>query len=95
MAYQITYSRTSRNEIKTLHPVIKPVIKSRIRELRDNPYLGKALERELSGYFSYRTKRFRIIYKIDEPNQNLEIHHIGHRRDIYEILSKALIEEDH
>ena len=91
MAYRIIYSRTSRNEIKRLHPVIKPVIKSRIQELSDNPYLGKALERELSGYYSYRAKRFRIIYQINEQNKNLEIHHIGHRRDIYEILSRSLI----
>ena len=90
MAYRIIYSRTSRDEIKLLHPAIKPVIKSRIRKLSDNPYSGKALERELSGYFSYRVKRFRIIYKIDEPNRNLEIHHIGHRKDIYELLNKVL-----
>ena len=49
MAYRIIYSETSRNQIRSLHSQIKPIAKSNIQKLKENPYLGKLLERELSG----------------------------------------------
>jgi mRNA interferase RelE/StbE len=71
-----------------LHPLIKPSVKKNIQRLRKNPYLGKALEKELSGYYSLRSKRFRIIYKIDNANKSVQVHYVGHRRDIYEIFKR-------
>jgi mRNA interferase RelE/StbE len=50
MAYRLLYSETSREQIRSLHPQIKPTVKSHIKMLKDNPYLGKVLEKELSGY---------------------------------------------
>jgi len=44
------------------------------------------LEKELSEYFSLRARRFRIIYKVKENDNILEIHYAGHRKDIYEIV---------
>ena len=93
MILHIDYSQTSRNQIRSLHPSIKPIVKARINEIRKNPYLGKALERELSGYYSYKAKRFRIVYKIDTQSQIVHIHHIGHRKDIYELLKELVKKE--
>jgi mRNA-degrading endonuclease RelE of RelBE toxin-antitoxin system len=50
--------------IRKLHPQIKPVVKSKIEKLQDNPFSGKWLENELTGYPSMRAKRFRVVYKI-------------------------------
>jgi mRNA interferase RelE/StbE len=93
MAYHVLYSETSRKQISKLHPQIKAVVKSIIEALQENPYKGKYLEKELSGYLSIRMKRFRIIYKIDEEDHKVEIHHIGHRKDIYELF-RELIDKD-
>ena len=90
MRYKVIYSSTSFKQIRSLHPSMKPVVKARIQELQEEPYLGKALQRELSGYYSYRAKRFRIIYKIDGQNKTLQIHHVGHRRDVYELIREML-----
>jgi mRNA-degrading endonuclease RelE of RelBE toxin-antitoxin system len=90
MAYRIIYSETSRDQIRSLHPQIKPIVKSNIRRLEENPYLGKALERELSGYYSLGTRRFRVIYKIDRQNRVIQIHYVGHRRHIYEVFKEYL-----
>ena len=87
MIYHILYSETSRNQVRKLHPQIKAAVKSIIETLQDNPYRGKYLEKELAGYLSIRMKRFRIIYKIDEEHHKVQIHHIGHRKDIYRKLS--------
>ena len=65
-------------------------VKSKIEELQENPFAGKCLEKELSGYLSIQAKRFRIIYKIRNNDQSVEIHHVGHRKDIYELFRGAI-----
>ena len=90
MSYQLVYSETSRKQIRKLHPQIKPVVKSKIEKLRENPFSGKWLEKELSGYLSMRAKRFRVIYKIKDNDLTVEIHYVGHRKDIYELFKEAV-----
>ena len=90
MAYHILYSETSLKQIRKLHPQNKPAVKSSIEKLQENPFSAKFLEKELSGYLSIRMKRFRIIYKIDENEHKVEIHYVGHRKDIYELFRDTL-----
>ena len=90
MAYQLLYSETSRMQIRKLHPRIKSAVKSKIEKLQENPYSGKWLERELSGYLSVRAKRFRVVYKVKDSDQIVEIHYVGHRKDIYELFKEAI-----
>ena len=90
MSYQLLYSATSMKQIRKLHPQIKPVVKSKIEELQENPFFGKWLEKELSGYLSIQAKRFRVIYKIRDNDQTIEIHYVGHRKDIYELFKEAI-----
>ena len=93
MSYSLLYSQTSRNQIRSLHPQIKPIVKSHIQKLKKNPYMGKALARDLSGYYSLSMKRFRIIYEIDHENHIVRLHYVGHRKDIYEIFREILTRE--
>ena len=90
MTYRLLYSQTSRQQIRSLHPQIKPIVKTQIQKLKENPYLGKALEKELSGYYSLIMKRFRVIYKIDHQNHIVQIHYVGHRKDIYELFKEFI-----
>ena len=90
MSYQLLYSETSRKQIRKLHPQIKPVVKSKLEKLQENPFSGKWLEKELSGYLSIQAKRFRVIYKIRDTDQTVEIHYVGHRKDIYELFKDAI-----
>jgi mRNA interferase RelE/StbE len=62
--------------------------------LREDPFLGKALERELTGYYSLRTKKFRVIYRLDHPGKTVQIHYLGYRRDIYDLFKKLINRED-
>lgn len=89
--YRLLYSETSRRQIEKLHPDLKSVIRSKLDKLRKDPFDGKRLERELSGYRSLSAKRFRIIYRVNDENRSLEIHYIGHRRDIYELFAKQIV----
>ena len=86
--YRLLFSGTSRNQILQLHPELKAIIRSRLDMLREEPFKGKRLERELSGYRSLRAKRFRIIYKLNEAANIIEIHYVGHRKDVYELIGR-------
>ncbi len=88
--FRLIYSETSRKLIRKLHPQLKPTIKSKIEQIRENPFIGKPLQNELSGYYSFRVKRFRIVYKIKSNENLIQIHYVGHRRDVYELLSEQL-----
>jgi len=44
---------------------------------------GKPLDEPFDGYHSARRGTYRIIYRIDEPKHQVEIHSIRHRRDAY------------
>lgn len=86
--YRLIYSETSRNLIAKLHPDIKHVIRAKLDKLGKEPFIGKNLERELSGYRSLGAGRFRIIYRINDEEQNIEIHFIGRRKDVYELFTE-------
>ena len=88
--FRLLYSETAANQIKKCHPELKAIIRRRLDKLKAMPRCGKKLERELAGYRSLRAKRYRIIYKLKESDGIIEIHHIGHRRDIYELIADNL-----
>ena len=88
--FKLIYAATSRRQIKKLHPHLKPIVKAKIERISANPHIGKLLEKELSGYLSFRAKRYRIIYKVKADTKTIEVPYIGHRQDIYEILGEQL-----
>ena len=90
--FKLLYSETSRIQIKKLHPHLKSVVKLKIEQIREDPYSGKYLERDLSGYLSIRAKRYRIIYKLLEEENVIQIHYVGHRKDIYELFGEQIRE---
>ena len=67
-----------------LHPEAKKFIKASLEELRQNPYLGDDLQQELSSFKSYKIKRYRILYDINEEEGVIRVYYVGHRRDVYE-----------
>ena len=70
--------------LSTFHPENKKQIKAAIKELCQDPYSGGDLEEELSGFKSYKMKRYRILYKLNEAENVIEVYHVGHRRDVYD-----------
>ena len=70
--------------ISKLHPENKNLIKTALKELRQDPYLVDDLQEELSGFKSFKSKRYWILYQINEEKPFIEIYYIGHRSDVYE-----------
>ena len=88
--FRLIYSEACRELIKRLHPDVKPLLKNEIENLRKEPYVGKALIEELAGFYSLRFRRYRVIYKAETDKNIIEIHYVGHRRDIYQEFRKFL-----
>ena len=72
---------------------IGPGLRVNLERLEGGPDIAKFVEKELSGYLSLRTKRFRIIYKVKPDDRIVEIHYVGHRKDIYELFKENLERE--
>ena len=64
--------------------------RAKIEQIAQGPGIGKRLERELTGYLSCRASRYRIIFNLREKERTVEIHYVGHRKDIYELLGEQI-----
>ena len=82
--YMIKLTPEAARLFTKLHPETKKMIKARIKDLSKTPGLGTDLQEELSGFKSYKLKRYRVIYKLSEEDSIIQIYYIGHRRDVYE-----------
>ncbi len=88
MPFQVKVTSHANEAGKRLHPEIRKAAKAALQELALNPYLSKKLQAELSGFWSLRFLRYRIIYRVDVQQKIIVIWAIGHRRDIYEAFNE-------
>ena len=86
--FSIIYTEESKSFIDKLILKKKRQIKDAIERLAQDPRLGKPLTQEFSGLWSYRSGDYRIIYRVKHRQVLIIILAIGHRRDIYEKLSR-------
>jgi mRNA interferase RelE/StbE len=76
--------------IRSLHPDLKPLIKSAIRAIAANPECGEPLQRELDGLRKYRVRRFRIVYAVERKARVIRLMAVDHRRSVYEELTERI-----
>lgn len=64
--------------------VAAAIVELMVGPLREEPRrIGKPLLRELSGYRSARRGAYRIIYRIDDGSETVEVVRIEHRSQAY------------
>ncbi|MBW2720887.1 MAG: type II toxin-antitoxin system mRNA interferase toxin, RelE/StbE family [Deltaproteobacteria bacterium] len=81
---RLTFTPEAAKLLSRLHPESKKFIKEGLTELRQNSHLGDDLQQELSGFKSYKIRRYRILYDINEEEGVIQVYYVGHRRDVYE-----------
>jgi len=81
---RIRFAPEAARFIEKLHPENRKIIRQALDQIRRNPYSGHDLQEELSGFKSVKSKRYRIIYKVEERSSSIDIYVVGHRRDVYE-----------
>ena len=75
-----------RDLVRYLNPQMKRKVREALKDILRDPNSGKALQRELKGYWSLRIGRHRIIYRPDEAGA--EIVAFGPRKSIYEEMAR-------
>lgn len=89
-SYRIRFTPEAAGLLAKLHPENKKLIKTALREISKAPYSGHDLQEQLSGFKSYRSKRHRILYRVNEEEHVIEIFCVGPRKDVYEQFRRLL-----
>ena len=88
--YRPRYTPEVAGRIRKLHPEVKREIRAAIRTLLSAPLSGRELQFELSGFYSFRVRTYRIIYRINDEEAMLDVVFMGPRRTVYEELASLL-----
>lgn len=81
--FELRISKRAAKQIKILKKEYQVEIIDALAEIREEPLLGKSLDRDLNGRFSYRFASYRIIYKVDQKDKIVEILLADHRGRVY------------
>ncbi len=90
--WRIKFTPEAARILSKFHPENKKRNKEALKELYRDPHLGDDLQEELSDFKSYKSKRYLILYKINEDENAVQVHYIGHRKDVYKQF-KLLLEK--
>jgi mRNA interferase RelE/StbE len=82
--FKIKLTARAKRELKSLTKTYQLSIGQILEELKENPFRGKPLARELTRRFSYRIGVFRIVYKINKDDGVIYILTVGHRAKVYQ-----------
>ncbi|MCL4353142.1 type II toxin-antitoxin system RelE/ParE family toxin [Patescibacteria group bacterium] len=82
--FRIKLTARAKKELKNLSRTNQVSIGRILEDLKDEPYLGKGLARELTKRYSYKIGVYRIIYKINKDDGIVYILTVGHRSIIYQ-----------
>ena len=85
MSYAVEFTSGAINNLDLLTSAIQQRVLNKIRWLSENfeNISPQALSADLSGLFKLRVGDYRIIYSFNLESQQITIHQIGHRREIY------------
>jgi mRNA-degrading endonuclease RelE of RelBE toxin-antitoxin system len=83
--------RSVRDLFRHLNPQMNRKVREALKDILRDPDTGKALQRELEGYWSLRIGRHRIIYRPDDAGA--EIVAFGPRTSIYDAMARQVASE--
>ncbi len=81
--YKLRISSRAGKEIKKISQPHQNAILLALTEIKEDPFLGKPLTRELTRRFSFRVGVYRIIYKVNKKDNIIDVLTAGHRATVY------------
>ncbi len=81
--YTILFESPAEKAFRKLDRSIQKRVVEKIEQLQHNPQLGKPLGSELSGMWSLRIGKFRVLYTIDSGKLVILVLEIEHRKRAY------------
>jgi len=64
--YRLKLSPAVKKYVRSLHPLIRRDLQAAFVRLVKAPDSGKPLRGELAGLWSFKVRRFRVIYRIED-----------------------------
>ena len=87
-SYKVTFRPSVEKDLANLSKELVVRITKRIELLRAHPFPRQSVKLEGSeGLYRLRAGDYRIIYGVDSRLEQVVIHHIRHRREVYRGLS--------
>ena len=83
MSYTILVVRSAERELAALPRTPHERVVRAIRSLADVPRPRAARKLSYGPGWRLRVGDYRILYRIDDPDQEITIYAVGHRRDVY------------
>lgn len=83
MAWEVRFEKKARKELDKIPIHYQKRILAILPIIAADPFVGKKLDGELTGLYSYRVWPYRIIYKIYKKVLVVVIIRIGHRQGVY------------
>ena len=81
--YKLILSARTRRELKEISKQHREAILLALEEVKNDPFEGKPLSRELVGRFSYRVGVYRVVYQVNKQNQTIYISTVAYRGKVY------------
>lgn len=81
--YKIIISPKAKSQLKSIKIIHQDALRAVIDDLKEDPFLGKPLGRQLTGKYSYKVGVYRIIYRINKKDKAVQIISAGHRSIVY------------
>jgi len=79
-------------QLRELHPLLKRKVRAALEAILAEPHAGKPLKDDLTGLWSFRVGRFRLIYR--PANRRVTLIAFGPRDGIYEETSRLVARSD-
>lgn len=81
--FELRISKKAAKQIKLLKREYQIEIIEALSEIKEDPFSGKPLDRDLNGRFSFRIRVYRIIYRINQQDKIVDVLSAGHRSIAY------------
>ena len=83
MLYRIVLPKKAQKDLDSIDQRYCDRVKASLIALSHDPFMGKKLEGEYCGCYSYRVWPYRIIYYIEKRKVIVVIVRVGHRQSVY------------
>ena len=81
--YKLVLLKSVKKIIKMMDEKLRSRVKKSFVVIEENPHIGKKLKGKLQGYYSYKVRPLRIIYRINKQKLEIIVIKTAHRKGAY------------
>ncbi len=83
--FKLLFSAKAKKQLKLISKLHhRQALREIFKEIKEDPLIGKPLEDELKGEYSYRVGVYRIVYIINWHDNKITVLYAKHRRIAYQ-----------